>query len=273
MPELWELYDGDKRPTGKTMLRGQIVPEGYWHIVVGIWTITADGRLLLTCRHPDKPWGLQWENTGGSVHFETSNPAVATIDDDGVVIGVAAGTVTITATCFNGKKATATLTIGTTSVELPTSEYASTESQVTSYREGMSNAEKLEYVIYCAQTQRGKPYKSGGGYSQEDNPAGFDCSGLVYWSFLHINVKVQASAYRQGYDDSQPKIGMGDLRRGDIVCFNTNENDSDQSDHTGIYLGNGKFIHASSSAKKVVESTLAAGYYNRTFSWGRRVLP
>ena len=67
MPELWELYDGDKRPTGKTMLRGQSVPEGYWHIVVGIWTITADGRLLLTCRHPDKPWGLQWENTGGSV--------------------------------------------------------------------------------------------------------------------------------------------------------------------------------------------------------------
>ncbi len=67
MPELWELYDGDKRPTGRTMLRGQPVPEGYWHIVVGIWTITADGRLLLTRRHPDKPWGLSWENTGGSV--------------------------------------------------------------------------------------------------------------------------------------------------------------------------------------------------------------
>ena len=67
MPELWELYDGDKRPTGKTMLRGEPVPEGYWHIVVGIWTITADGRLLLTRRHPDKPWGLMWENTGGSV--------------------------------------------------------------------------------------------------------------------------------------------------------------------------------------------------------------
>ena len=67
MPELWELYDGEKRPTGKTMLRGQPVPEGYWHIVVGIWTVTADGRLLLTRRHPDKAWGLQWENTGGSV--------------------------------------------------------------------------------------------------------------------------------------------------------------------------------------------------------------
>ena len=67
MPELWELYDGNKRPTGKTMLRGEPVPEGFWHIVVGIWTVTADGRLLLTRRHPDKPWGLMWENTGGSV--------------------------------------------------------------------------------------------------------------------------------------------------------------------------------------------------------------
>lgn len=67
MPEVWGLYDGEKHPTGKTMLRGQPVPEGYWHIVVDIWTIAADGRLLLTRRHPDKPWGELWEGTAGSV--------------------------------------------------------------------------------------------------------------------------------------------------------------------------------------------------------------
>ena len=67
MPEVWDLRDEFQRPTGKTIFRGEPIPEGYWHIVVGIWTITADGRLLLTRRHPDKPWGLLWENTAGSV--------------------------------------------------------------------------------------------------------------------------------------------------------------------------------------------------------------
>jgi len=67
MPELWELWDEEKRPTGKTIYRGEPVPEGYWHIVVDVWTLTADGRLLLTRRHPDKHWPLMWEGTGGSV--------------------------------------------------------------------------------------------------------------------------------------------------------------------------------------------------------------
>ena len=57
----------------------------------------------------------------------------------------------------------------------------------------------------------------------------------------------------------------------DLVFFNT-VSDSDQCDHTGIYLGDGWFIHASSGSGRVVVSTLASGYYNRVFSWGRRVL-
>ena len=55
-----------------------------------------------------------------------------------------------------------------------------------------------------------------------------------------------------------------------MVCFDT-VSDSDACDHTGIYLGNGYFIHASSAAKKVILSSLSSGYYKRTFSWGRRV--
>ena len=47
--------------------------------------------------------------------------------------------------------------------------------------------------------------------------------------------------------------------------------DSDLSDHVGTYLGSGKFIHASSAAGKVIISTVTSGYYNRVFSWGRRV--
>ncbi len=73
MPEGWDLRDEFQRPTGKTIFRGEPIPPGYWHIVVTIWTVTADGRLLLTQRNPDKHLGLMWEGTAGSVQSgETS---------------------------------------------------------------------------------------------------------------------------------------------------------------------------------------------------------
>ena len=46
---------------------GEPVPEGAYHLVVEIYAVTHDGRVLVTLRHPDKPWGLHWEVTGGSV--------------------------------------------------------------------------------------------------------------------------------------------------------------------------------------------------------------
>ena len=80
------------------------------------------------------------------------------------------------------------------------------------------------------------------------------------------------TAQSQGYDDDFRQVSsVSDLQRGDLVFFNT-VSDSDQCDHTGIYLGDGWFIHASSGSGRVVVSTLASGYYTRVFSWGRRVL-
>ena len=83
---------------------------------------------------------------------------------------------------------------------------------------------------------------------------------------------LKRSAYAQGYDESFTKIeGVPGLRRGDLVFFNT-ISDSDLSDHVGIYLGEGYFIHASSGGHRVVVSNLTTGFYNRVYSWGRRVL-
>ena len=71
--ELWDLYDAQRQPMNKLQMRGKPIPEGYYHIVVFIWTFTYDGRLLLTKRDACKPGGLLWEVTGGSVlHGETS---------------------------------------------------------------------------------------------------------------------------------------------------------------------------------------------------------
>ena len=129
-----------------------------------------------------------------------------------------------------------------------------------------SSAEKLEYAIYLAQGKLGKPYVYGAA-----GPDKFDCSGLTTWAYSAIGVSLKRSAYAQGYDETYAKIeGVENLRRGDLVFFNT-ISDSDLSDHAGIYIGSGYFIHASSGGHRVVVSNITTGYYNRVFSWGRRV--
>ena len=141
------------------------------------------------------------------------------------------------------------------------------KSTTSSYSSSMSDAEKYEYVIYVAQNQLGKPYVYGA-----TGTSSYDCSGLTYYSFRKIGVTLPRTAQSQGYDDDFRQVSsVSDLQRGDLVFFNT-VSDSDQCDHTGIYLGDGWFIHASSGSGRVVVSTLASGYYNRVFSWGRRVL-
>ena len=144
----------------------------------------------------------------------------------------------------------------------------SLQSATSQYSSGMSNAQKLEYVIYVAQNLVGRPYDS-----DPNIPYSFDCSRFVKYCFAQAEIDVPASSQTQGYDDSYTKISAaGNLKRGDIVCFNTNSADNDLCDHTGIYLGSGYFIHASSGAGKVIVSTLSSGYYKNTFTWGRRVL-
>lgn len=225
------------------------------------------------------------------ITWTSSKTDVAVVDQEGKVTGIKAGRVEITATTYNGKTASATLTVkNTTSGSTDTG--SKSEVQVPSsmaklgiasyqnvYSADLSNEEKLEYVIYCAQNQLGKPYVYGKGYSSESDPSGFDCSGLVYWCFNRVHIKLEASAYKQGYDNKYTKISdIDSLKRGDVVCFNTSS-DNDLSDHTGIYLGNGYFIHASSGSSKrkvcvqrFTGDAISSDYYKRAFSWGRRIL-
>ncbi len=144
---------------------------------------------------------------------------------------------------------------------------SSLSSNVNEYVSGMSNAQKLEYVIYVAQQQLGKPYVFGSA-----GTSSFDCSGLTMYCFKQVGISLKHSAYGEGYNEKWRKISsISAMKRGDLVFLNT-ISDGDLSDHTGIYLGSGKFIHASSGSAKVIISDLTSGYYNRVFSWGRRVL-
>lgn len=66
--EIWDLYNGERQPLNKTHVRGQSLSPGEYHVIVEIWTVNSEGRLLLTLRHPDKDiFPGFWENTGGSI--------------------------------------------------------------------------------------------------------------------------------------------------------------------------------------------------------------
>ncbi|MFT4006618.1 MAG: NUDIX domain-containing protein [Lacrimispora sp.] len=64
--ELWDIYDENRVATGKTHVRGVPLGEGEYHLVADVWTVNERQEVLLTRRHPDKPYGLMWECTGGS---------------------------------------------------------------------------------------------------------------------------------------------------------------------------------------------------------------
>lgn len=103
--------------------------------------------------------------------------------------------------------------------------------------------------------------------------SGVDCSGFVYNVFKHFNISLNRSSkdmVRNGY-----KINKEELTAGDLVFFDTNGGaNTGAISHVGIYMGNGNFIHSSSSKRTwgVVISSLNEDYYIRTYVSASRVL-
>ena len=130
--------------------------------------------------------------------------------------------------------------------------------------------EPMEALLQEAYDKLDYPYKYGA-----TGPDSFDCSGFTYYLFnKYYGITLKRSAKDQGYDDTYEKIlTIEELLPGDCVYFNTESDDGDLSDHAGIYYGEGIVIHASSSKHKVISTNLYENdYYNRVFSWGRRII-
>ncbi len=121
-------------------------------------------------------------------------------------------------------------------------------------------------IISVARAQEGKRY-----VWSEEGPNTFDCSGLVYYCLRTCGVSVSrysASGFSQ-MDGWTAINSISDLSRGDLVFFRSD--DENRVNHTGIYLGGDRFIHASSSKGKVVISSISGSYWVRNFVIGRRV--
>lgn len=91
----------------------------------------------------------------------------------------------------------------------------------------------------------GVPYHFGG--TTPDR--GFDCSGLVGYVLSRLELDVPRLAYQQARVGSA--VARSELRPGDLLTFGR-----DSISHVGIYIGNGRFVHASSVARRVIVSPL-----------------
>lgn len=107
----------------------------------------------------------------------------------------------------------------------------------------------------------GKPYRFGGATPS----AGFDCSGLVQFSFRQAGVAVPHNTELQR-QASRP-VRRAELRRGDLVFF---DQEGKKNSHVGIYLGGGRFVHAPSSGKEVRSDRLDSPYWKKHLSETRR---
>lgn len=110
----------------------------------------------------------------------------------------------------------------------------------------------------------GTPYQWGG----NSLTSGVDCSGMVQQAYQHFGLSVA----RQTYDQigQGRAVDMKDLAPGDMIFFDTDKGTAGP-DHVGIYIGNGKFIHAPRPGKGIEVDDLKSGYYQDLFMGGRRI--
>jgi murein DD-endopeptidase len=112
-----------------------------------------------------------------------------------------------------------------------------------------------------AQDMIGKPYRYGG-----NSPAGFDCSGLVQYSYSRAGLPIARTTRSQR--EAGISIGSQSLRAGDLIFF---DQEGQKSSHVGIYIGHGRFVHAPSSGKQVRVDTLDTKYWKKHYSGARRI--
>ena len=124
---------------------------------------------------------------------------------------------------------------------------------------------KLQEAAISAISFVGKPYVFGG-----SNPdVGFDCSGLVQYVLQQSGVKKLPRSSLEMFENSSP-VSTDSLVVGDLLFFQTGN--SNQINHVGIYVGEGRFIHAPSSGNFVRLDKLEQSYWQKAFVGGRRVL-
>ena len=112
-------------------------------------------------------------------------------------------------------------------------------------------------IAALARRHVGAPYRWGG-----SSPSGFDCSGLVRYVYAQVGVSLPHNAAKQ-YRLGAP-VAREELEPGDLVFF-------DRLRHNGIYVGDGRFIHARQTGRGVNIASLDDGWYASHWVGARRL--
>ncbi len=128
----------------------------------------------------------------------------------------------------------------------------------------LSPPDRLQNLLIHAISMIGVNYKYGGNSAQ----SGFDCSGFVRHVFAEsLALELPRSSYAMG------KLGVNvkseDLQPGDLVFYKTLNR---AFSHVGIYLGEGRFVHAPSRGKSVEIVSMSDNYWKKRFNGARRLL-
>ncbi len=119
-----------------------------------------------------------------------------------------------------------------------------------------------EKAAKTAVSMIGRPYKFKG-----DSPEGFDCSGLVQYSYLSAGLEVP-----HGTDTLRrvtKTVGLKTMKKGDLLFFNES---GKKASHVGIFLGGNLFVHAPSTGGKVRKDSLTDPYWKKSFLDARRFM-
>lgn len=130
-------------------------------------------------------------------------------------------------------------------------------------KSGSQNLTTAQRILRVASRYLGHAYRYGGSSAR-----GFDCSGFALHVYRSVGIHLPHSA------SAQAKLGKPvarhQLQPGDLVFFRTRGR---RISHVGIYIGNGKFIHASSARGRVRIDSLDKGYYKQRYAGARRLCP
>ena len=132
-----------------------------------------------------------------------------------------------------------------------------------SYEAAFDNNEQQgnQQLLRKARSAIGTPYVPGG-----MSPGGFDCSGFVCWAYKSVGVNLPRTAREQSVVGKRIN-NVEDMQVGDIVAFRHPR----RGYHTGIYVGDGKFIHSPHRRTTVRINSLDDPYFKGTFLGARRV--
>lgn len=125
-----------------------------------------------------------------------------------------------------------------------------------------STSTRVKTVLQRAFALLGTPYRWGG--SSPDG--GFDCSGLVGYVFRSIGINLPRVS-RAMANEGVAITDRTALAEGDLVFFGRRG----RVDHVGIYVGDGKFLHAPRTGRDVTVSSLTSGYWAQKYMEARRV--